>query len=60
MTQQCLPRRVKDMELLRQELAAWESDLNAHTTCIQWKFTIENARTKLASLYPKFDPIETS
>lgn len=35
MTWQCLSRRVKDMDLLRQELAAWESDRNAHTACIQ-------------------------
>ena len=35
MTRQCLSRRVKDMDLLRQELAAWESDRNAHTACIQ-------------------------
>ena len=60
MTRQCLSRRVKDMDLLRQELAAWESDRNAHTACIQWQFTTENARTKLVSLYPKFGPIEAS
>jgi hypothetical protein len=45
------------MDLLRQELAAWESNRNAHTACIQWQFTTENARTKLMSLYPKFGSI---
>ena len=58
MTRQCLTRRIADVTLLRQELAAWESDRNGHTACIQWKFTTENARTKLVSLYPKFGPIE--
>ena len=60
MTRQSLSRRVKDMDLLRQELAAWEDDRNAHTACIQWQFTTENAKTKLVSRYPKFGPIAAS
>ena len=58
MTRQCLSRRIVDISLLRQELAAWESDRNEHTACIQWQFTTDKARTKLMSLYPKFGPIE--
>ena len=58
MTRQCLSRRIKDMDMLCQELAAWERDRNEHTACIQWQFTTDNARTKLVSLYPKFSPIE--
>ena len=58
MTRQCLSRRIEGMELLRKELAAWESDRNEHTACIQWQFTNDKARTKLASLYPKFGPID--
>ncbi len=58
MTRQCLSRRIEGMELLRKELAAWESDRNAHTACIQWQFTNDKARTKLTSLYPKFGPID--
>ena len=54
MTRQCLSRRIEDIELLRQELAAWESDRNEHTACIQWHFTTDQARTRLTSLYPKF------
>ena len=45
MTRQCLSRRITDMALLCQE----------HTACIQRQFTANNARTKLISLYPKFD-----
>lgn len=54
MTRQCLSRRVEEIGMLRQELAAWESDRNQNTACIQWQFTTEKARTKLVSLYPKF------
>lgn len=58
MTRQCLSRRVEEIGMLRQELAAWESDRNHHTACIQWQFTTEKARTKLVSLYPKFGLVE--
>lgn len=55
MTHQCLSRRISDIEKLRQELSAWEQDRNEHASCIQWQFTTDKARTKLVSLYPKFD-----
>ena len=55
MTRQCLSRRIEDIGLLRQELAAWESDRNEHTACIHWHFTTNKARTKLTSPYPKSD-----
>lgn len=58
MTRQCLTYRIADIDLLRQELTAWESDRNEHIACIQWQFTTDKARTKLVSLYPKFGPIE--
>ena len=47
MTRQCLSRRIADISLLRQELAAWESDRNEHTACIQWQFTTDNAQVCL-------------
>ena len=46
---------ISDIEKLRQELSAWEQDRNEHAACIQWQFTTDKARTKLVSLYPKFD-----
>lgn len=57
MTRKCLSRRIADMVLLRQELAAWESDCNEHTACIQWQFTTNNAGTKLVSLHTEFNVI---
>lgn len=50
MTRQCLSRRIEEINLLRQELSAWESERNEHTAYIQWQFTTDNARTKLVSL----------
>ena len=55
MTRQCLSRRIHDIDKLRQELAAWEVTRNQNAECINWQFTTKDARTKLVSLYPKFD-----
>ncbi len=55
MTRQCLSRRIADIVLLRQELATWEADRNHAGANICWHFTTDNAREKLASLYPKFE-----
>lgn len=55
MTRQCLSRRIAAIDELRQELAAWETGRNKSVARINWQFTTENARTKLVSLYPKFD-----
>lgn len=55
MTRQCLFRRIDAIDKLRQELAAWETDRNKSGACVTWQFTTANARTKLTSLYPKFD-----
>ena len=54
MTKQCLSRRIADIDKLRQELAAWETDRNHAHANICWHFTTDNAREKLVSLYPKF------
>lgn len=55
MTRQCLSRRIAEIDGLRQELAAWESDRNQAGANICWHFTTDNAREKLISLYPKFE-----
>jgi len=54
MSRQCLSRRIADINELRQELAAWETDRNHADAKICWHFTTDNAREKLISLYPKF------
>jgi hypothetical protein len=55
MTRQCLSRRVEDIESLRRELGEWETWRNGSIAGIKWQFTTKGARTKLSSLYPKFD-----
>lgn len=52
MTRQCLSRRIETIDLLRSELAAWETERNQDKAKIQWHFQTGNAREKLISLYP--------
>jgi hypothetical protein len=54
MTRQCLSRRIADIDTLRRELSAWESDRNDEDSRIVWQFRTKDARVKLASLYPRF------
>jgi len=49
---QCLNRRIGDAETLAREVAAWEGERNAAQVRVDWRFTTEKARTKLARLYP--------
>ncbi|WP_394713764.1 IS630 family transposase [uncultured Desulfuromonas sp.] len=54
MTRQCLSgRRIESIEMLRKETAAWASASNKKQRGVDWQFTIDNARNKLKSLYPK-------
>lgn len=55
MTRQYLDRRIDNIEYLRKELAAWESEKNNEEKKINWQFTTKDARIKLASLYPELD-----
>ena len=56
LSRQCLNRRIADRATLAYEVTAWAHERNAHATTVQWRFTTADARTKLASLYPKFLP----
>lgn len=51
---QCLDRRIATTELLKQEVAAWESQRNQSKIGANWKFTTADARIKLRRLYPSF------
>ena len=52
LSRQCLDRRIPDQETLRSETEAWESQRNAVTSTMDWRFTTEDARIKLKKLYP--------
>lgn len=49
---QCLGGRIPDQEVLRSEVAAWQSDRNQRAATVRWRFTTEDARIKLNKLYP--------
>jgi hypothetical protein len=49
---QCLDRRIGDRDLLRSEIAAWQKQRNAAGARINWMFTTERARSKMARAYP--------
>lgn len=53
LARQCLDRRIPDKDTLKTEVDAWMKSRNAERATINWQFTTENARTKLAQLYPQ-------
>ena len=58
MTRQCLARRLDSIAAIQRELAAWEQMRNEGCGKVVWQFTTPQARTKLISLYPKFEESE--
>ncbi len=50
---QCLDRRIESRSRLVAEVAAWEHQRNASAARINWMFSTEQARTKMARAYPK-------
>lgn len=49
---QCLDRRLGDEPTLKQEIASWEERRNEQKATIDWRFSLDDARTKLKRLYP--------
>ena len=54
LTRQCLDRRIPDKDTLLTEVKAWQDQRNSEVIKVHWQFTTADARTKLKSLYPKF------
>ena len=52
LARQCLDRRIPDEEVLAHETEAWQDRRNRDTIRVDWRFTTEDARIKLKSLYP--------
>ena len=52
MARQCLARRIPDREVLQCEVDAWQNRRNQDTVRVDWRFTTEDARIRLKSLYP--------
>jgi hypothetical protein len=55
LVRQCLKRRLPDIEILSREVEAWESERNRKGASVDWRFTTEDARIKLRSLYPAME-----
>jgi hypothetical protein len=54
LTRQCVSdQRFADLATLRDETAAWSTDVNATQRGVDWQMKIDDARTKLKSVYPK-------
>ena len=52
MARQCLDRRLGNQPILRSEIDAWRKQRNEEAICVNWRFTTDDARIKLKSLYP--------
>ena len=52
LARQCLDRRIPDRPKLEREIDAWTTARNTNTEPARWQFTTEDARIKLAHLYP--------
>ncbi len=46
-------RRIGDIKTLREESAAWSTDVNATQRGVDWQMKTEDAPCKLKSAYPK-------
>jgi len=52
LSRQCTDRRFPDAQALNTAVAAWQTERNADTTTVNWRFTTQDARIRLKHLYP--------
>jgi hypothetical protein len=55
LVRQCLRRRIGEAEILRREARAWCEERNQLGVSVNWRFTTDDARTKLRRLYPSIE-----
>lgn len=51
LARQCLERRIPDRSVLSREVKVWQVDRNREAVSVNWRFTTEDARIRLRSLY---------
>jgi len=56
LVRQCLRRRIPEADVLRREAQAWCEERNRAGASVDWRFTTDDARTKLRRLYPSIEP----
>jgi hypothetical protein len=54
LSKQCIGRRISAIDILNEEITAWETEYNNNLKSVDWQFTTDCARTKLKRLYPVF------
>lgn len=52
LSRQCLDPRIPTIEILQQQVEAWEIERNQQRATVNWRFSTKDARVKLNSLYP--------
>ena len=52
LTKQCLDRRITSRQVLEEETGAWEIQRNREAIPVDWRFTTQDARIRLKTLYP--------
>ncbi len=52
-TRQCWQQRLPSREAVRELVEPWVADRNLAGSTVDWRFTTDDARTKLARLYPR-------
>ena len=55
MTRQCLNRRIDSLEILHDEVAAWQASRDRIQAKVNCQFTTDDARVKRKRLYPTLD-----
>ena len=55
MARQCLNRRIDSIEMMRQEVSAWQVRRISVELAVDWQFTTVDTRIRLKRLYPIFD-----
>lgn len=56
LSHQCLNQRIPDKSALITHTSAWMHERNRASTTVHWRFTTDDARVKLVSLYPRSLP----
>ena len=55
LVRQCLNQRIPTLHEIQRLITIWQNNRNNKHAKVNWQFTIDDARIKLQSLYPKFE-----
>ena len=56
LSRQCLNRRIPNKDVLTRQTHAWQERRNQDGVRVNWRFTTDDARIRLKSLYPSIQP----